>query len=372
MGSYHLTARGATPPAMQSTLLFVCLVAVGSCLAAALPQQFSLNIGFDSPSSQDAPFELTFFKPSQNSQPSIVTSSPLAPQPRPVPSKRKNFQSFKPKEQQQQQQQQLDFQQNRQNFQTSVVSQQRSFSQPKLRTPTNTRTQTNTRSQPNTRSQANTRTQTNTRTQPNTRSQANTRTQTQNGESEAESHQQALKKNELHRKQLAEVIAQHNMNVESKLPQVQNKIQEKSQGKAESQSSSFGNANSGLELNVNNDKKTGANEVRKFIFVSSQRSEDPQKRKQIQQFTSVPNEYKRHLDSLRDLNNRIDSLTARVQKYFKGRKPKKPYGGGRKQKQNKKQEEKAEKSVNEVEEVRKAKKLIPVDKQNPRKIYNKE
>merc|ERR1711892_183896 len=355
MGSYHLTARGATPPAMQSTLLFVCLVAVGSCLAAALPQQFSLNIGFDSPSSQDAPFELTFFTPSQNSQPSIVTSSPLAPQPSPAPSKRKNFQSFKPKEQQQQQQQQLDFQQNRQNFQTSVVSQQRSFSH----------------SQPNTRSQSNTRTQTNTRTQPNTRSQANTRTQTQNGESEAESHQQALKKNELHRKQLAEVIAQHNMNVESKLPQVQNKIQEKSQGKAESQSSSFGNANSGLELNVNNNKKTGANEVRKFIFVSSQRSDDPQKRKQIQQFTSVPNEYKRHLESLKDLNNRIDSLTARVQKYFKGSKPKKPYGGGRKQKQNKKQEEKTEKSVIEVEEFRKAKKLIPVDKRNPRKIHNK-
>merc|ERR1712106_188002 len=346
MGSYHLTARGATPPAMQSTLLFVCLVAVGSCLAAALPQQFSLNIGFDSPSSQDAPFELTFFKPSQNSQPSIVTSSPLAPQPRPAPSKRKNFQSFKPKEHQQQQQQQLDFQQNR------------SFSQPKLVSQ-------------NFRTQANTRTQTNTRTQPNTRSQANTRTQTQNGESEAERHQQALKKNEFHRKQLAEVIAQHNMNVESKLPQVQNKIQEKSQGKAESQSSNFGNANSGLELNVNNNKKTGANEVRKFIFVSSQKSDDPQKRKQIQQFTSVPNEYKRHLESIRDLNNRIDSLTARVQKYFKGRKPKKPYGGGRKQKQNKKQEEKAEKSVNEVEEVRKAKMLIPVDKRNQRKIYNK-
>merc|ERR1712106_96206 len=152
MGSYHLTARGATPPAMQSTLLFVCLVAVGSCLAAALPQQFSLNIGFDSPSPQDAPFELTFYKPSQNSQPSIVTSSPLAPQPRPAPSKRKNFQSFKPKEQQQQQQQQLDFQQNRQNFQTSVVSQQRSFSQSQP----NTRSQSNTRTQPNTRSQANT------------------------------------------------------------------------------------------------------------------------------------------------------------------------------------------------------------------------
>merc|ERR1712106_1101725 len=160
MGSYHLTARGATPPAMQSTLLFVCLAAVGSCLAAALPQQFSLNIGFDSPSPQDTPFELTFYKPSQNSQPSIVTSSPLAPQPRPAPSKRKNFQSFNPKEQQQQQQQQLDFQQNR------------SFSQPKLVS-------------------QNFRTQTNTRTQPNTRSQANTRTQTQNGESEAESHQQA-------------------------------------------------------------------------------------------------------------------------------------------------------------------------------------
>merc|ERR1712021_156283 len=171
MGQLSSDCKGSNTSS-NAVYFVVCLFAVGSCLAAALPQQFSLNIGFDSPSSQDAPFELTFFKPSQNSQPSIVTSSPLAPQPRPVPSKRKNFQSFKPKEQQQQQQQQLDFQQNRQNFQTSVVSQQRSFSQPKLRTPTNTRTQTNTRSQPNTRSQANTRTQTNTRTQPNTRSQA--------------------------------------------------------------------------------------------------------------------------------------------------------------------------------------------------------
>merc|ERR1712243_287442 len=123
MGSCDLTARGARPPAMQSLyrhtsagLLFVCLLAVGSCTAAALPQQFSLNIGFDTPSPQDTPFQLTFHRAQQSSQPSLVTSSPVVSQPRPAPPQRNNIQNFRA---QQEQQQQLGFQQNRQHPQPS-------------------------------------------------------------------------------------------------------------------------------------------------------------------------------------------------------------------------------------------------------------
>jgi len=314
------------------------VITVGSHITAALPQQFSLNIGFDSPSPQDAPFELTFHRSPQNSQPSIVTSAPLVMQSRPVQPSRKNLQSsFVP--QQQQQQQEVGFQQNRQNFQSSSAPQQ-SFQRS---SPPNSQTF---RSNTNNRGSINERQQTPT-----------------NRKSQQESHQDALRKNELHRKQLAEVVAQHNKKVE-----LQNGISQDSQdGTTSSRGNNLQRPESQLSFSVNNKKKkTGSDDVRKFLFVSSKKSKDPTKKKQIKQYNNVPKEYERHLESLQELNNRIDSLTARVQRYFKAKKQRKPYETERRESQYMMKDTVREEET-DVRSIRKAKGLIPVGKRYPRK-----